>query len=558
MKSDFGMNRHRSRAIAILVAAFSLIAAAPNGAAAQVRADFNGDGIGDLAIGAPDESILRSNGVTRTRAGAVTVIYGTAASGVQITAGSPTPQFIHQDVSGVEDVVEQNDLFGAAIATGNFNGDLFDDLIVVVPGDNLIQMFHGSNTGLDLVNDRIVTAQGNFFENGGAPMALNFLPSLAGGNFNGDAFDDVAIAGIRFPPNAAQEAVVVVMSGGGTGVNSPGGKVFSFSNASPAGDNGGATGRLVLAAGDFEGDGDDDLAVGVPDADVQNENGATILDAGGVFIMRGIPGSFVSGGGITATGVTALTELSANSIPQMLDRFGFSLAAGDFDGDGADDLAVGAPDEAVTNGTAIVQDGGFLAVFSHAETLHGIYTQLPLGLTPQTGDRFAAALAAADFNGDGADDLAVGTPGDVVTNLDNAGSVTVLFGILNLGLPRPASNGLTQINGTARTFTQASTDIGNDPEAGDQFGLTLSARDVGRTTTHADLIIGVSEEDLLVSLGGDLNGIQTENRQNVGAVHVLYGATAGLTGTGSHFVSQNSQSVPDTAETGDRFGAALP
>jgi hypothetical protein len=146
----------------------------------------------------------------------------------------------------------------------------------------------------------------------------------------------------------------------------------------------------------------------------------------------------------------------------------------------------------------------------------------------------------------------------VVTHLDNAGSVTVLFGILNLGLPRPASNGLTQINGTVRTFTQASTDIANDPEAGDQFGLTLSARDAGRTTAHADLIIGVSEEDLLVSLGGDLNGIQTETRQNVGAVHVLYGASNGLTGTGSHFVSQNSSGVPDSAETGDRFGSALP
>ena len=41
---------------------------------------------------------------------------------------------------------EANDRFGAALAAGNFNGDAFDDLIVSVPGDNAIQIFHGSST----------------------------------------------------------------------------------------------------------------------------------------------------------------------------------------------------------------------------------------------------------------------------------------------------------------------------------------------------------------------------------------------------------------------------
>ena len=540
------------KSIRILVAVFLLAAAAPDWAAAQVRADFNGDGVGDLAVGTPNESVVRL-GVSQVRAGTVTVIFGTTAFGVQVRSGSPTPQLIHQDVSGVNDAVEQDDLFGAAIATGNFNGDLFDDLLVVVPGDNLLQIFHGSNGGLDLVNDRTISGEGSFFDLNGAPMTVNFLPSLARGNFNGDAFDDIAVAaGFSF-----QAPQLVVMSGGGTGITNAGGRVFSFPNATAAPDTQPA-GPLPLAAGDFDGDGDDDLAVGVPNADVQDGNGANILDAGGVFIMRGGPGSFGNGGGITTTGITSLTELSANSTPQIFEKFGSSLAAGDFDGDGSDDLAVGAPAESVSNGTALVTNGGFLAVFSHAETVHGIYTQLAFGLTPQTGDRLATALASADFNGDGADDLAVGTPGDVVTGLDNAGSVTVLFGILNLGLPRPASPGLAQITGTSRNFTQASTDVGDNPEAGDQFGFTLSARDVGRTTTHADLVIGVAMEDLLVSLGGDLDGIQTETRQNVGGVHVLYGATTPLTGTGSHFVSQNSIGVPDEAETSDFFGSALP
>jgi hypothetical protein len=253
-----------------------------------------------------------------------------------------------------------------------------------------------------------------------------------------------------------------------------------------------------------------------------------------------------------------LTELDALFVPQISDRFGSVLAVGDFDGDGADDLAVGTPQEDVVGGTTFnfVQDGGFVAVFANATTLHGIYTQLPLGLNPQAFDRFGAALAAADFNSDGADDLAIGTPGDVVGGIAG-GSVTVLYGILNLGLPRPATVGLPQINGTARTFTQATTDVGDSPDAGDQFGLTLSASNVGRTT-HADLIVGVPDEDILVSLGGDLTGIQTELRANAGLLHVLYGSPSGLSGTGSQVVSQNSSGVPDSVEANDRFGLAVP
>ena len=99
------------KTLGILVAAFSLVAAAPDWAAAQVRADFNGDGVGDLAIGTPDESVTSNRfiagtlqPVTIAAAGTVTVIFGTATSGVQINAGTPQPQFIHQDVDGVENL----------------------------------------------------------------------------------------------------------------------------------------------------------------------------------------------------------------------------------------------------------------------------------------------------------------------------------------------------------------------------------------------------------------------------------------------------------------------
>ena len=286
-----------------------------------------------------------------------------------------------------------------------------------------------------------------------------------------------------------------------------------------------------------------------------------MFDAGTVTILQGLPATGgPTTGGITVLGATGLTENDTFMVPQMLDRFGAVLAVGDFDGDGADDLAVGTPQEDVVGNVpsfTFVQDGGFVAVFSHATTLHGIYTQLPLGLNPQAFDRFGAALAAADFNGDGADDLAMGTPGDAVGGVAGAGSVTVLFGILNLGLPRPATFGLRSDYRHRSDLHPGDDRYQRQPGGGRSFRRSLSAGDVGRTA-HADLIIGVPDEDLLVVLGGDLDGLITETRANAGGVHVLFGSTAILTGAGSQFVTQNSAGVPESVDAGDRFGLALP
>lgn len=565
MRTKNEATRRIARTLVAIAGAWILVTLGATSASAQVRSDFNGDGIGDLAIGAPNEGIIANRVVggvvTPTNivaAGSVTVIYGTASDGLSTAAGAPAPQLIHQEITGVEDLVETNDRFGAAIAAGDFNGDGFDDLAVSVPGDNAIQLFNGSLSGLNLTNDRMIVGT-QFVDNQG--LALTLQPGLVRGNFNGDAFDDLAIKATEFEGTGVRANLIVMYGSQQFGLQFVGLDVIAFVTAGPAGDNPFAATAMAIAAGDFSNDGADDLAVGLPFADPLAANGSAVLDGGAVTILRGLvtPVQPAQQGntGITTDGATSLTELSANQVPQIGEHFGAALAVGDFDGDGRDDLAVGTPDEDVvgTSGN-LVTDGGFVFVFSRAATLHGLYTQLPLVQNPQAGDHFGATLATGDFNGDGAADLAIGTPDDVINGQAGAGSVTVLFGIPQVGLPRPASQGLPMIQGTVRLFTQSTTDILDDPEAGDRFGATLTTANLGRSA-HDDLVIGVPNEDVLVSLGGGLDGIEIENRADAGILHVLYGSATGLQASGSQRWTQNSANVPDAAEVGDRFGGAL-
>ena len=76
--------------------------------------DFNGDGFDDLVVGAPYEDVV-TGGVNNANAGTVTVIYGSATG---LTAAGN--QVWTQDSAGMLDVVEAGDIFGYALAVGDF------------------------------------------------------------------------------------------------------------------------------------------------------------------------------------------------------------------------------------------------------------------------------------------------------------------------------------------------------------------------------------------------------------------------------------------------------
>ncbi|HSA73909.1 MAG TPA: FG-GAP repeat protein [Nitrososphaeraceae archaeon] len=118
--------------------------------AIEVKADFNGDGKDDLAIGIPSEDI----GSTKN-GGAVEVLYG-SSSGLSATSPPVADQFWTQDSPDIYDASENGDLFGRFLSAIDFNGDGKDDVAIGIPNEDVraiedagaVQVLYGSSKGL--------------------------------------------------------------------------------------------------------------------------------------------------------------------------------------------------------------------------------------------------------------------------------------------------------------------------------------------------------------------------------------------------------------------------
>ncbi len=170
-----------------------------------------------------------------------------------------------------------------------------------------------------------------------------------------------------------------------------------------------------LASGDFDDDGFDDLAIGVPGED-DSEGQVQVV--------------FGSATGLRPSGNLFWSETFIGGLSEDGDRFGETLAAGDFDGDGFDDLVVGIPWEnlgaAANAGQVDVLYGAFDG-FNRMRTQFWAEDAIFGGGTSESNDAFGYALASGDFDKDGFADLAIGHPAESVGGAQD-GAVTVLMG----------------------------------------------------------------------------------------------------------------------------------
>ena len=467
-------------------------------------------------------------GIRSKRRLAVPTAAATALTGALLVVGGTTA--LAEETPGQS---EPFDAVGTAMTTGDFNGDGLDDLAIGVPSEAIgvlsragaVTVNYGASGGLTEVGAELLSQDSA----GVADVAQSgdrFGAAVVAGDFDGDGFDDLAVSAPEEDTVSSNAGIVHVIYGSATGLEGNPSEVWDQNSGLPdsveASDRFGA----ALAAGDFDGNGRDDLAVGVPGEALDGK-----AAAGAANVIYG------SSSGLIATGSDfwhqQLLEIIGDE--ESGDQFGFALAAGDFDGGGRDDLAIGVPRDSVagTQDMGVVNviygaSGGLTSVgddFWHQgiDNVEG---------APEANDLFGYSLAAADMGRDSRDDLAVGVPFEDVGDDNGAGAVNIIYG---------ASGGLAV--GGDHLFDQSTSGIEGSPESSDNFGFSVAAADMGRSS-EADLAVGVRQESV-------------EDGAGEGVVQVIFGTSAGLSASNDELWHQEVTGILDTPESFDFFGTAV-
>lgn len=441
------------------------------------HADFNGDGIGDVAFSADGAYVSG-----KKAAGQLVVLYGTATG-----VSSAKRHTISQNTTGAPGTAEAGDSFGYDTAFADFNGDGYDDIAVGASGEDVGSDVDGGGLAILWGSAAGITGKGVTVADPAPTAHDRWGKNLAAGDFDGDGKADLAVG--------SNNATLYVFKGGFNSSGTPGGR-YTIKPPIMGTD---ANGPLNLTAGDANGDGRTDLVVDGYEYQTDygwNENSY-------------IPGS---SSGLAMANIRTLKP-------------GVITAIGDINHDGFGDIVSGAAWNATTeDGTTVPNAAKGGKVWVTYGTVNGPGSAT--GITQDTGnvpgtsetnDNFGWDLDLGDINGDGFLDLAIGVAGENIGSAANTGAVTILYG---------NASGLNTASG-AQSFAQSTAGVPGNDEDDDLFGIDLRLDDV-TGDGKADLIAGSAEND------------------GNGAVTYLPSNGSKITATGSRSIAPSNSGVSTT------------
>ena len=376
--------------------------------------DLDGDGIGDLAVGAVQDD---DGGMNR---GAVWILFLGADGSVQCH------QKISATTGGFGGSLDNNDLFGSAVAPlGDLDGDGIVDLAVGARSDDDGGTNQGAVWILFLNGDGTVKSEQKISETaGGFGGSLDALDEFghsvaASGDLDGDGIVDLAVGARLDDDGGSALGAVWILFLDADGTVKSEQKISAL-----AGGFGGdldlndELGFSLCALGDLDGDGIGDLATSAR----QDDDGD--FDQGAVWILF-----LDSDGTVKAEQKISATSGGFGGDLDDTDNFGSSLySPGDLDGDGTVDLAAGAAgdDDGGTNQGALwllfLEVGGTVKTERKISATSGGF-----GGDLDIGDSFGASVCTpGDLDGDGTIDLAAGANGDDDGG-SNQGALWILF-----------------------------------------------------------------------------------------------------------------------------------
>ena len=415
---------------------------------------------------------------------------------------------------------------------GDVNGDGFDDIVIGGKGhsgpNNIVyassNVIFGKNTPFSATFDPSTLNGNNGFQLSEDTYGANWVTTA--GDFNGDGFDDLLVNGVAYSLSAS------IFFSKGAGFNSTESLDSALQDKNTGISIFGVEGIYsqilsVSNAGDINGDHIDDIIVGNGNVGGYLGGVSYVIFGNSSLASKNIDVDILDGtNGFRLQGVDGINGK---------DAMGDSLSGvGDVNGDGYDDLIVGA----VWGGDNPTNGGSSYVVFGKASGFNANLEMTSLDgtngfrLDGIAKDDFAGSVSSAgDVNGDGFADMLIGASGADI-NGDDSGSSYVVFGKAS-GFDAVVN--LADLDGT-NGFTM------NGESAGDQLGGSVS---------NAGDVNGDGFGDILISAGGaDHHGVDS------GSVHVIFGKSTGFNATLdlANLASDAGFRI-DGLKAGDKLGA---